>query len=138
MFPVAEPGLSPLDPAMPTHRPSHDATQTFAEYLQSGEEILWTGQPVPGRIVRMAMGPGVLMLPLVVVFLVVFAIQASQREPGGFEPLVMLIPIGFLILGILIAVGQLRRTARNTHYAITNRRLLVARKPVFGKSRLKD
>jgi len=111
---------------------------TFAEYLQTGEEILWTGQPIPGKYAKLALGPGVLMLPFAVLFLVVFFFQMSSIAGPNARPEIALIPIGFVIIAVVISLFQLRRRAANTSYAATNRRLLVAHRGAFGKVRLKD
>lgn len=105
--------------------------------LNSGEKLLWTGQPLANRA-----GQG--SLPLVLfgipwtafsVFWVVMAFGITRHAPSHPEPFpINLFPLFFPLFGlpfVLIGVGMLsspywmRRRAQKIVYAITDKRALI-------------
>jgi hypothetical protein len=110
---------------------------SISNELMAGEELLWSGRSDPqGKSVvspaRVFLILGWIYLPLglallILGFILLFAL-ASTSADGAF--LGAMIPGGvFFILGLVfLIVGQVAHfPARNTFYAITNRRAIVLR-----------
>lgn len=106
------------------------------EYLQSGESLLWEGQPDPTRFSRRGLW---IALPFGLVFTgfslfwVVFSF-ALTRGVGAVSPdappiaLFPLFGVPFVLVGLYILVGRLfvaQRQARSLWYAVTDRRVLI-------------
>jgi hypothetical protein len=121
---------------MPTNLPPETETALRSE-LNSGEKLLWAGQPIAGRA-------GLTSLPLVLfgipwtlfsIFWIVMASGITSRISSGFG-VTSLFPL-FGIPFVLIGVGMLssplwmRRKAQRTIYAVTDTRALILT-PAWG------
>jgi len=99
----------------------------FGELL-SGERILWSGQPQQGLLLT---SMDVFLIPFSL-FWAGFAIfwemtVLQSKAPPSFA----LFGIPFILIGIYVAAGRFFVDAwmrRNTHYALTNRRILIVRR----------
>lgn len=97
--------------------------------LQPGERIVWTGQPLPSRFARRSLGMVIFAIPWTA-FAVFWIAAACQfkipdfSQGGGFFPLFGL-PFVLVGVGMLSSPFWMRRSARRTVYALTDRRALV-------------
>ena len=116
--------MSAFEPSLPP-----ELERRVADELAPGERLVWTGQPRPD----LAMRPAGCLVPFGIVFAVfaVFWMVGATVVTGGF-----LAPCGLPFLGVGIALiaspAWLRRQARNTVYALTDRRALVWEPGWFG------
>lgn len=113
--------------------------------LRPGERLLWVGQPDPRRAARGACFIVAFGIPWTA-FSVFWVVMASgmmfaangPRGPGGAFGAVFacfpLFGLPFVLIGVgmLSAPYWLRRAARRTCYALTDRRALVWQKHWFG------
>jgi hypothetical protein len=90
--------------------------------LAPGEKLIWVGQPRPDLVMRAAF----FLVPFGIVFAgfaLVWILIAGLLSGG------LMVPCGlpFLAVGILLVASPvwLRRRARNTFYALTDRRAIV-------------
>lgn len=109
---------------------------SLARELTDGEELLWSGRPDPKS--KSIASPGNVFLILGLVFTLVgialllggFIILETVEGRGREASIGLFITGGiFLIMGIAFAISGLvlRRTPRNTLYAVTNRRAIILR-----------
>jgi hypothetical protein len=89
--------------------------------LDVGERVLWSGQPLPGKLARGQMGAVLFAIPWTA-FAVCWTVDATAA--GGVFGL---FGVPFVLTGVflLCAPWLAYRRARHTVYAITDRRALV-------------
>ncbi len=102
------------------------------EYLQSGESLLWEGQPDPARYSRRGL---LFAVPFgcaftgFALFWVAFTFALTRGNSGGVPvALFPLFGVPFVLVGLYILVGRLfvaAHQARSTWYAVTDRRVLI-------------
>jgi hypothetical protein len=116
--------------------------------LRDGERLLWVGQPLPARYARAAWPMVLFGIPWTAfaVFWIVMAggmgFFAANAGPGGpgaggaalFGCCFPLFGVPFVLIGIgmLTSPIWLRRQARRTCYALTDRRAIVWKAQSFG------
>jgi hypothetical protein len=107
--------------------------------LAPGERLLWVGQPRPGRFARSAIPIALFGIPFTAFALfwiamasgmLVGGFRGGNNGPGGFGALFACFPlfgVPFLLvgLGMLTSPYWLRRLARRTCYALTDRRAIL-------------
>jgi hypothetical protein len=108
------------------------ADDLFTSRLLRGERILWSGRPGQGLLLTEA---DIYAIPFSLLWcgLVIFWTIGATRA-AGFGPL--LVSAFFLCLGLYMLVGRFVVDAwirRDLRYAVTNRRLLIARPAPFSK-----
>jgi hypothetical protein len=108
----------------------------FREELRGGEQLVWSGQPIPGRFMRSAIPIVLFGIPFTgfALFWIATASGMLSGSRGGgdgdgfgifsFFPLFG-IPFLLIGLGMLTAPIWMRRRARRTCYALTNQRAIV-------------
>lgn len=99
--------------------------EKFRQYLKEGEQVLWTGKPKAGLLLRDA---DIIVLPVSII-LIGFAVVLD------YVMLQMESPLVFKALGVFLAMAGIyfgglrffldRQKRRNIFYAITNKRVLV-------------
>jgi hypothetical protein len=108
------------------------ADDLFMSRLLRGERILWSGKPGQGLLLTEA---DIYAIPFSLLWcgLVIFWTMGATRA-SGFGPL--LVSAFFLCLGLYMLVGRFVVDAwirRDLRYAVTNRRVLIARPAPFSK-----
>lgn len=102
--------------------------QLVENELDPGEQLLWTGQPAPGRFMAQGLGLSVfgLFFGGFALFWIITASGIGGGMGGGFS-LFGLFGIPFLLvgLGMLTAPIWMSRKAKGTVYAITDKRAIV-------------
>lgn len=110
--------------------------------LHDGERLLWVGQPRPGRFARQAIPIVLFGIPWTA-FAVFWMVSASgilfggNGGPGGFGGFFACFPL-FGIPFVLIGLGMLsspywlQRRAKQTFYALTDRRAILWQAGTFG------
>jgi hypothetical protein len=113
---------------------SEDQTR-WSPCLMTGERLLWAGRPKLGLILRWS---DLYVIPFTLAWLaLVFAnnlrpLLGDQSVFGAFWVL------SFLLLALYFVPGRLLLDAlvrARTHYAVTNRRILILRRSPFGELR---
>jgi hypothetical protein len=106
----------------------------FSERLLPGERIVWSGQPAKGLLLAPR---DLVLIPFSLVWcgFAVFweAMVSRSPEAPGFLLLwgAMFIGIGlYFVVGRFLVDAWLRK---DMHYAVTDRRILIARPPPFSK-----
>jgi hypothetical protein len=108
------------------------ADDLFTNRLLSGERILWSGKPGQGLLLT---GADIYAIPFSLLwcgFMIFWTIGAIRA--AGFGPL--LVGAFFLCFGLYMLVGRFIVDAwirRDLRYAVTNRRILIARPAPFSK-----
>lgn len=100
--------------------------------LQSGERVVWAGRPDVVRATQLAKRPTAIgAFLLVFIFL---TIRLGIKEAGAEGPSIegwgyvfMLVPVIFVALGVFLMMTpfQMRRAAKRTLYAVTERRVII-------------
>jgi hypothetical protein len=110
-------------------------SQTLNSELASGEKLLWSGHPDAGRACRGALPIFIFAIPWTA-FAVFWVVMASWSIWHGSKPAgpaagpIFIFPL-FGLPFILVGLGLLSspyfayQKAKNTHYGVTNRRILV-------------
>jgi hypothetical protein len=105
----------------------------FPVRLLDGEKILWSGRPGQGLLFT---APDWFLIPFSLLWcgFVIFweAMVLHSKAPGFFA----LWGVPFILAGLYFTVGRFVIDAYlrgNTRYALTNRRILIARSGAFGK-----
>jgi hypothetical protein len=104
----------------------------FADYLESNERLLWTGQPKQGLVFRKT---DLFFIPFSIFwcgFALFWTATAYWMTDGGWFAL---FGIPFVIIGLLMVFGRFaidNRSRRNTFYGITNKRILIKKKSSFS------
>ncbi len=101
--------------------------------LRGGEQLVWSGQPIPGRIMRSAIPIMLFGIPFtgLAIFWLAnasgFLFGGSGNGAGNGFVVFPLFGIPFLLvgLGMLTSPTWMRRRARGTCYALTNLRAIV-------------
>lgn len=101
--------------------------------LRDGEQLVWVGQPLPGRFARWAWFRVIwsipwVMIPLILMVASLVAIFGGNVQGGEATYWVLLVfAIPFLSIGLanLSAPYWARRRGKRTIYAITNQRAIV-------------
>jgi len=109
--------------------------------LNRGERLLWVGQPRPGRFMRMAIPIVLFGLPWTA-FSIFWMVGASgllfggfgKGPPGAFRVLFPLFGLPFVLIGLAMLSSPfwLRRKAKRTCYALTDRRAILWQPGWFG------
>jgi hypothetical protein len=96
------------------------AQAVLRRQLDDGERLVWSGQPLPGKL-AWAQLPSLLVAVPWTAFVVCFSVVAA-REKGAA---LFLLP--FFLVGVMLATAPWRayRRASQTIYALTNLRALV-------------
>jgi hypothetical protein len=108
------------------------ADDLFTNRLLSGERILWSGKPGQGLLLTGADAYAIPFSLLWCGFFIFWMVGASRA--AGSSPL--LIGALFLCFGLYNLVGRFIVDAwirRDLRYAVTNRRILIARPAPFSK-----
>jgi hypothetical protein len=105
----------------------------FSGRLLNGERLLWTGRPKQGVLFT---GADVFMVPFSLVWsgMVVSFLFIAERD--GSDGMTTLVLTAFLCLGFYMLIGRFIVDAwvrQELRYAVTDRRLLIARPPPFSK-----
>jgi hypothetical protein len=104
-------------------------------WLLPGERLLWTGRPVQGvRFTRQ----DILLVPFGLLWgAIAFSVNFDVWKSGG--PWIFDIwTLPFLAIGLYAVAGRFLINAmvrRRTVYAVSNRRILLLRRPPFGRFR---
>jgi len=101
--------------------------------MQSGERVLWVGQPNPGRMAKSGCIVSLFGIPFTAFSVFWIAMAAGigggmGGGPGGWIALIFpLFGLPFVLVGLalLSAPYWMARKARRTCYAVTNRRAIV-------------
>ncbi len=105
----------------------------FPARLLEGERIVWSGRPVQGTLF---MARDWFLVPFSI-FWCGFAIFWEASVLGSNAPaLFALWGIPFIVVGLYLTLGRFTIDAwlrRNTRYAVTNRRIIIARSDPFPK-----
>lgn len=104
--------------------------ETWADYLDPDERLLWEGAPATGRRIRgttlLFMGVGGIFILFAVAWTVIASIVPPDETLGGYF---RLFGIPFGLIGLGIAVGGYfwdGYSRRRTRYALTDRRAIIA------------
>jgi len=95
----------------------------FRKYLRGGEEIIWSGQPVSGKLPTKQIVPVAVFGLFFMGFSIFWMIMAS-RAAG----VMAVFGVPFLLIGAYIVFGRLMKTTKfqdNTFYALTSERLMI-------------
>ena len=110
------------------------------EELSAGERLLWTGQPDAAPLARAALPAVFFGIPwtLFSLFWVAMAFRGVSDGTPGLSWLFPLFGVPFVLIGFAMLGSPFwaARTARDTAYAITNRRVLTI--TMNGKTRKVD
>ncbi len=111
-----------------------DAGPRFVRYLDPGEQILWTGAPPGGLLLRRK---DLLLIPFSLLF-VGFSLFWTAGVSGaldsggdGFVGIFLVVGLAFVGIGLFLAFGRFVVDAiqrRATAYAVTDRRALILRR----------
>lgn len=102
--------------------------------LRDGERLLWVGQPRPGRFARRGWLIAILDIPWLVMstaFMVIVSValfgEAAQGPPRPEWWFLFFFGIPFFLIGLagVSTPYRMRRQARRTVYAVTDRRAIV-------------
>jgi hypothetical protein len=139
---MTRPGFRPLSPMLPP-----EAHARINAELQTGERLLWEGQPIPGLYARSGLPIaifGVLFGGFAVFWMLVAGGMmwfTGDRPRGadapGFFGIFNCFPlfgIPFLLigLGMILAPVWMRRAAARTVYGVTDRRVIICKGRPFG------
>lgn len=113
--------------------------------LDHGEQLLWVGQPDPRRFARVALPIVFFGIPwtafsifwTVMAFIGVGGGQGAGPGIGWFFPLFG-VPFVLIGLGMLSSPFWLRRKAKRTCYALTNRRAILWEARLFGSMEVRS
>jgi len=110
--------------------------------LDQNEQLLWVGQPRPGRLARQALPLVLFGIPWTAFSLFWIAMASGMlfgaNRPGGpFNAITIIFPVfglPFVVIGLamLSAPYWVRRKAKRTCYALTDRRAIVWEAGHFG------
>jgi hypothetical protein len=109
------------------------STELFAGRLLSGERVLWSGRPRQGL---MLMPRDALLIPFCLAwrgFAIFWEVSVTKPGAPGFFPLFGGV---FVCVGLYFVPGRFLVDAwlrRDMAYAVTDRRILIARPPPFGR-----
>jgi hypothetical protein len=104
----------------------------FTGRLLDGERVVWSGQP--GQGLRFT-GRDLMLIPFSLLwggFAVFWEVSVLQHSPPVFFPL---FGAAFVLAGLYLVAGRFVVDAwlrSKTRYAVTNRRILIARAAPFG------
>jgi len=108
--------------------PSFSEGQTpdsiFRKYLRGGEEIVWSGQPVSGKLPTRQTLPVAFFGLFFIGFSVFWMIMAAGHAGGFFAAF----GVPFVLIGAYLTFGRFLKTTRfqeNTYYALTSERLMI-------------
>jgi hypothetical protein len=98
--------------------------------LRRGERLLWVGQPRPKLFARQARGAVILGLVWTAFSTVFFTVAVSGMLSGSvrsvYDPIAFLPPLLVLLgLAVLSTPFWMRRQAKRTYYALTDRRAIL-------------
>ncbi len=104
-----------------------DNTEKVRPYLQSGEEILWSGRP--GKSLKTTLNIPVLIFALVWLSMLIFVFGGSMIASGDFFMLPFMIPF-FLVGFFMLYASTFAQSVSNkkTYYFMTDKRIIVLRK----------
>ena len=103
-----------------------DATQVIQSELESGERLLWAGQPIQGIKLR---GSDVFMIPFSFLwggFAIFWEYSVIQNDAPFFF---ILFGIPFVLVGVYIMFGRFFIEAKQrskTFYGLSNERVVIA------------
>lgn len=101
--------------------------------LLPNERIVWSGRPATGI---KFVGSDLLTIPFGIVFLVLSLSWINGAQSGGAPLAFWLFGIPFVFVGVFMVGGRFPIDAwarSNTCYAVTDRRIMIARGSPFGK-----
>lgn len=109
-------------------------SELFAGRLLPGERILWSGQPQQGLLL---VAQDIFAIPFTLMWcgFAIFWEVTVARSTGGLN-FFTLWGLMFVLIGLYIAVGRFILDAwirRGLHYAVTDRRILIARPSPFAR-----
>ena len=111
-----------------------DVARWVEAELQSGERVVWSGQPIASRFARRSMGAVLLGIPWTALAIFWMAMAIGFKMPDfshGFDlsplfgPLLIGVPFVLAGFGMLSSPYWMMRKARKTAYIITDRRAIV-------------
>ena len=109
----------------------HDVQNLIDGELASGERLVWSGQPIPGRMARQTLGIVLFGIPWTA-FAIFWTVAAAwgtgkmERGAGPFWAFPLFgLPFIAIGLGMLSSPWWARRKALRTAYVLTDRRALV-------------
>jgi hypothetical protein len=109
-------------------------TSDVTERLLPGEKIVWSGRPTQGLLLT---GQDWLLIPFSLLWGGFAVFWETSVLAQTQAPLMMkLWGIPFVLAGLFFIAGRFLLDAwvrRRTRYAVTNRRILIARSGIFGK-----
>jgi len=119
-----------------SHSVEKSASNTWEDYLDTDEKLLWKGAPAKG--LRLS-GSG-LVLSFFGFFFLAFALfwigmAASMNGGSGMEAVFPLFGVPFVLIGLWLVAGHWFFDAykrKHSRYALTNKRALIAR-TVYGR-----
>lgn len=111
-----------------------DTQRELAGSLLPGERVLWAGRPKQGLLL---VGSDAFVIPFSLVWTggVATGLAHSKSGPMFFVPVFMLVAGLYFVVGRFIHDAWLRS---RTHYAITDRRILIWRKGPWGSFKALD
>ena len=136
-----------MPPRFPARTPvlPPDVQRRVQDELQPGERLVWAEQPNPRVFARGAWALSVVGIPFTLFSITWLTVAAKgmwfgSRSPmheGGFSALLGCVPLWglpFLLVGVgmLSAPIWMRRAARRSVYAVTDRRAIIWRAKAFG------
>jgi len=104
----------------------------FAGRLLRGERLLWTGQPAKGLLLR---AQDALLIPFSLVWCGIPLFGLLNGTTAAKAGLFVVIPALFVAVGLYLVFGRFLVDAwlrAATHYAVTDRRILILRQGAFG------
>lgn len=115
--------------AMHYHNLPREVAALVEAELQPGEQITWSGQPIPGRFARGSIGIVLFGIPWTAFAIFWMAGASGFKLPdfshgAGFFPLFG-VPFVLAGLGMLSSPYWMRRRASRTAYVVTDRRALI-------------
>ncbi len=105
----------------------------FSMRLLNGERLLWTGRPKQGVLFT---GTDVFLIPFSLIWSGMVVSFLFLPGPGGPDGMTTVVLTAFVCLGFYMLVGRFIVDAwvrREVRYAVTDRRVLIARPEPFSK-----
>lgn len=128
--------------SLPNSRVPHELVARLRAELDQDEQLLWVGQPLPGRFKRQALPIVLLGIPVsAFIFCWLIAVLEGPPGMGGLMKLLFLlcgVPFALMALGMLFSPYWFSWQATHTCYAVTDRRAITWQAGLFGKTTIRS